>query len=120
MSARAVSNPDVAAMGKPLSLPNLKGARPPREQSAANPEPAPTQAPVDDAPWKYTALLTTADRDRALDLEAAVVRRARIRRSKGMRAEVLRAFLAVAQDDPDLQQRLADHVAAQLHDGPTA
>ncbi len=113
-----MTDPSIAAMGKPVQIPNLRRPRP--EPPLAEPSPAaetPAQPPAADPPWKYTVLLTSADRERALDLEAAVVRLAKVRRTKSMRAEVLRAFFALAENDPDLQRRLAEKVAAQLRDG---
>jgi hypothetical protein len=109
-----MSDPQLAAMAqRPPRLPNLRGERP-APPSAPAPEPAAEQAPPP-APWKYTVLLTEDDRQTAVDLEAAVVRRAGIRRTKGMRAELLRALFALAAEDEQLQERLA----ARLRDATT-
>lgn len=81
------------------------------------PDPVPTDTPppVDTTPRKYTMLVSPADDERAHRVVDDVVRRAGIRATKPMRADVVRALFAVAAADPELRAV----VAARLRDGVT-
>lgn len=82
------------------------------------PEPTTRQAPVvEDRPppppppaptrRKFTMLVEPADDDRARRVVDDVVARAGIRTTKQMRADVVRALFAEADQDPALRERLA-------------
>ena len=89
---------------------------PPRLESPEPAPPAPVEPPAaveDEAPWKYTVMLSPADYDRARDVEDAAVKLAGVRRNRGKRAAVVRALFALAAEDPELLAR----VAARLRDG---
>lgn len=57
-------------------------------------------------------LVSDADDERAHRVVDDVLKRARIRPTKGMRGDVVRALFALADEDPELRAR----VAARLHD----
>lgn len=92
---------------------DLEGQSSDQPTPAFTPPPAPP-TPTPTQPWKYTLLLTEADRQAALAAEAAVVASAGIRPTKSMRAEVVRALLALAAEDPVLQMRAGRQLRAQL------
>jgi hypothetical protein len=63
--------------------------------------------PVDERPRKFTMLFDAADDDRARRLTEAVVVQAGIRATKSMRADVIRALVAIALEDERIQHRVA-------------
>ncbi|MDQ2802875.1 MAG: hypothetical protein M3Y41_09390 [Pseudomonadota bacterium] len=77
---------------------------------AASLSPTPIQVPLQEKekPRKFTMLNSTADDERARRLTNAVVQLAGIRVTKSMRADVVRALIVIAVDDPELQRRLAE------------
>lgn len=80
---------------------------PPRAPEQATPPPPPATRPR-----KFTMLVSDADDERAHRVVDDVLKRARIRPTKGMRGDVVRALFALA--DEDAQLRAA--VAARLRD----
>lgn len=72
--------------------------------------PAATAEPVPAAekPRKFTMLVAAADDERARRLTDTVVELARICVTKSMRADVVRALVAIAAEDGELQQRVAE------------
>lgn len=81
---------------------NVLGADEPARTAAA---PRPSAAPAPRR--KFTMLNTDEDDRRAQDLTAAVVELAGIRPTKGMRADVVRALVAIASEDLGLQRKVA-------------
>ncbi len=77
---------------------------------AASLSPTPIQVLLKEKekPRKFTMLNSNADDQRARQLTNAVVQLAGIRATKSMRADVIRALIAIAVDDPELQRRLAE------------
>lgn len=76
------------------------------EKAAAPPppEPVPDEA---EKPRKFTMLVDQADDDRAHRVVDDVLKRARIRPVKSMRADVVRALFLLADGDPGLRDRVA-------------
>jgi hypothetical protein len=91
----------------------------PPPAAPAEPEPVaeqlePELPPVlDDAPRKYTMTVGVDDDERARDVVTDVVKRARIRPRKAMRADVIRALFLEAEASPGLRAK----VAKRLRDG---
>lgn len=70
----------------------------------------PTTAP-DGPTWrKFTMRVDDVEDERARQVTDDVVRRARVRPTKGMRADVVRAMWAEAEEDPQLRARLASRL----------
>lgn len=77
---------------------------------AATPAPAPeVPAPVveEEPRRRFTMLSTAAEEDQARRLTDSVIALAGIRPTKGMRADVVRALVAIAADDERLQRKVA-------------
>lgn len=68
----------------------------------------PEPVPAAEKPRKFTMLVAAADDERARRLTDTVVQLARIRVTKSMRADVVRALVAIAAEDGELQQRVAE------------
>lgn len=87
----------------------LGDAEPVAPARPATPTPAPPvqASPVDQRPRKFTMLVDSADDERARRLTDAVVALAGIRATKGMRADVVRALIAIAAEDERLQRKVA-------------
>ncbi|MGE3414102.1 MAG: hypothetical protein AB7L91_17995 [Dehalococcoidia bacterium] len=74
----------------------------------ATPPPPPALPPAPSVrPRKFTMLVDEADDDRAHRVVDDVLKRGRIRPTKSMRADVVRALFALADEDPELRARLA-------------
>lgn len=58
-------------------------------------------------PRKFTMLVSDEDDERAHRVVDDVLRRARIRPTKSMRADVVRALFLLAEGDPGLRDRVA-------------
>lgn len=76
------------------------------------PETTPPPAPVVEAeeqekPRKFTMLVDAADDDRAHRVVDDVLKRARIRPTKSMRADVVRVLFKLADIDDQLRERVA-------------
>lgn len=70
----------------------------------------PPGVPTSDAekPRKFTMLVSDDDDERARKVVDDVVKRAGIRTTKSMRADVVRALFAVAEHDTALREKLAE------------
>jgi hypothetical protein len=93
----------MARLDLTADVPGDEPTPPPRPQTVASPPPP----PVDERPRKFTMLVDAADDERARRLTDAVVGLAGIRAIKSMRADVIRALVALAVEDERLQQRVA-------------
>lgn len=69
--------------------------------------PTPVTVVAGEKPRKFTMLMSSTDDERAHRVVDDVVRRAGIRATKSMRADVVRALLALADEDEGLRDRLA-------------
>lgn len=83
---------------------------PPARRPATPPPPPPP--PAKPARRKFTMLVDDADDERAHRVVDDVLKRARIRPTKSMRADVVRMLFALADEDPQLRAS----VAARLRD----
>jgi hypothetical protein len=78
------------------------------DEPPPRPEPTPPPPPPPAArPRKFTMLVSDADDERAHRVVDDVLKRARIRPTKGMRGDVVRVLFALADEDPELRARLA-------------
>lgn len=79
--------------------------------------PAPAPADEEFVPYKLTALLGEDDHRRLEWLTDRVIDEINPRRvGKGWRTKVIRALVAVAEDDYDMVQRVAQAVRAEMDD----
>lgn len=76
--------------------------------STPEPPPPPPPPPAEpEKPRKFTMLVSDEDDERAHRVVDDVLKRARIRPTKSMRADVVRALFLLADGDPSLRDRLA-------------
>src|SRR4051794_6168235 len=111
--ARVSLTDDVLGADEPTPAPPAPTRVPP-----ARPDPVQPVGPAEVR--KFTMLNGPEEDARARELTDAIVRQAGIRATKGMRADVVRALIDIAADDPRLQAKVAKVLASRVTPRVTA